>query len=430
MKINLQGAVHKTKKPNFLTRLTDRTATQGSTIRLSCTTLNTPDSTIKWLKDGTPLFTKPSDHTSTKYRTTVQNDISTLEISNATLGDSGQYTCTVQNPLGEISTTAAVKVYEEFEPAPFPPIFTRPIRDFYKYSEDELVLECRIRSQPPPKITWLKNSAPIKATSRFQITESKDGLCTLTIYNPEADDSGDYTCKAENPVSSTSLSHFVNFTERNQYVKNKMASEGASRSTRNLDVPKFHSGLKDTKFQIGSTIALQVELKGTPKEVKWLKNSEELSQTSTRIRSFEDSGVYTLLVTEASERETGIYTCRAYTKYGHVDSSAKIQVVPHGHTTGKPPEILNKPESMQTIFVEDDIIFTCRVTGEPRPKVTWLKGVKNITVTDRTMMEHSNDYYKFTLKKAVPADAGTYWIVAKNMFGSEKAFVTVQVSRE
>lgn len=418
------------KPPIFYSRLTDQTASQGSTVRFTCATPSHSEINIQWLKDGIPILLKrTSDSVPSRYRSKQEGGISSLEISNVTHHDSGEYECLAKNLHGKVSTKATLKVFEGYKPAPFPPIFTKPIKENYLTLNEELKMECRVRSQPPAIVTWLKNGTPIKADSKYRMSEKADGLCTLTICHPNYDDNGEYTCKAENAVASAQNSHFFNFSERQKYGEELTVDRRTeSRRLLDYDLPRFHSGLTNNRVPIGGTIALQVELKGTPREVKWLRGHEELPRASSRIKSFEDSGVYTLLVSEASEKESGVYTCRAYSNHGHIDSSANIQIVPHGLMRGgKPPKIINKPVNMLTVTVEDDVVLTCRVKGEPRPRVTWLKGVKDITITERTMMEHSDDYYKFTLKKVVPADAGTYWIVAKNANGSDRAFVTVQV---
>lgn len=45
------------------------------------------------------------------------------------------------------------------------------------------------------------------------------------------------------------------------------------------------------------------------------------------------------------------------------------------------------------------------------------------------MRETVGDYVRLTLKRAILSDAGTYFIVAKNIFGTDRAFFTVQVRR-
>lgn len=56
------------------------------------------------------------------------------------------------------------------------------------------------------------------------------------------------------------------------------------------------------------------------------------------------------------------------------------------------------------------------------------KGVKEITNSDRVLKEHQDDMYRFSLKNAGPTDSGTYWLVARNEHGTDRAFVTITVN--
>lgn len=53
--------------------------------------------------------------------------------------------------------------------------------------------------------------------------------------------------------------------------------------------------------------------------------------------------------------------------------------------------------------------------------------MKDITNNIRTLKETVNDYVRLTLKHATVVDAGTYFIMAKNIYGTDHAFVTVKV---
>lgn len=57
--------------------------------------------------------------------------------------------------------------------------------------------------------------------------------------------------------------------------------------------------------------------------------------------------------------------------------------------------------------------------------VTWMKGTHDITNSPRSLKEVVNDYVRFTLKRATADDVGTYCILAKNVYGCDRAFFTV-----
>ncbi|XP_069686561.1 titin homolog isoform X2 [Periplaneta americana] len=406
------------KKPTFATRLTDRTAAQGSRIKLTCSVVGSPDPAVHWLRDGLPLDEK-------RYRTRCEDGLACLEVLNATPGDSGEFSCVARNLHGEASTTATLRVFAGFEPAPSPPTFTRSIKDTYRFADDELVLECRVRSHPPPKITWLKDGVPVEGSSRHQQTELAEGLCRLTISSPDAQvDSGQYTCRAENNVWSEQISTTVQFAGREAATRR---SRGAARLTRDVRRPHMSNVLTDDLVPAGGTFALQVEIKGAPKlDVTWMRGSEPLQISAPRYRTWEESGVYTLMVSDATEKEAGLYTCRASNLYGNVDTCARVGIVPHGSVRGgKPGMFINRPDMDMSVAVGEDISVSFRVTGDPKPKVTWMKGIKDITNSQRSLKETMDDYVRLTLKRALLADAGTYCILAKNVYGCDRAFFTV-----
>lgn len=60
--------------------------------------------------------------------------------------------------------------------------------------------------------------------------------------------------------------------------------------------------------------------------------------------------------------------------------------------------------------------------------MTLYKGLKDITTSDRVTKEVSDDYIRFTIHNATIPDSGTYFVVARNEFGTDRIFVTINVS--
>lgn len=61
------------------------------------------------------------------------------------------------------------------------------------------------------------------------------------------------------------------------------------------------------------------------------------------------------------------------------------------------------------------------------PTVIFLKGLRDLTFSDRLLKEQNGNKYRFTLKNTTPRDSGTYWMVARNELGTDRAFVTISV---
>jgi len=84
---------------------------------------------VEWLRDGLPVFGE------SRYRTRCEDGLASLEVLNASPGDSAEFTCVARNRHGEVSTSATLKVFAGFEPAPSPPIFTRAIKGRVSFEE-------------------------------------------------------------------------------------------------------------------------------------------------------------------------------------------------------------------------------------------------------------------------------------------------------
>lgn len=77
--------------------------------------------------------------------------------------------------------------------------------------EKDLVIDCKVRANPRPSISWLKDDQPIEIDERIQQIERSDGVCELIIHKPTVKDSGTYTCTATNSIGSASTSHLVEY---------------------------------------------------------------------------------------------------------------------------------------------------------------------------------------------------------------------------
>lgn len=132
--------------------------------------------------------------------------------------------------------------------------------------------------------------------------------------------------------------------------------------------PHFSNVLTDYKVTKGGTIGLQVEIQGSPVRVEWLREGHSITETYRNAQTFVDHGLYTLALTDVTERETGIYTCRAWSNNNNVDMNAAITVVQPNQIDGKPAVIIGRPQKDVTITVGEDLNISFRVQGEPKPK--------------------------------------------------------------
>lgn len=225
------------------------------------------------------------------------------------------------------------------------------------------MLECRVRGEPRPTISWTKDGNFIDNDDKYQQFDQADGVCRLVVNDPEEKDSGVYICKAENSVFHDQVTHNVTFEGRNAFIFEK--THGYFH--RDPNKPQFQNALGDHLVTAGGTIALQAEIIHGPVEVQWLREKEPLVMND-KVRNIYDHGVHTLILTEATPELSGTYTCRATNAFGKIESNAHVHVVGPSVKGGKCPLFLSRPESEMKIMTGDPFSFSFRLIGDPKPK--------------------------------------------------------------
>lgn len=209
----------------------------GSPATLYCLAFGFPKPTVTWWKD-TQMLPLASERVS-------QGDDYTLKLSSIALSDLGPYTCQAYNGLGEAASfNVHMKAYGPVNPGPGeqqfmrhvinppsapvrttterpgvyrptrptgwdyerpPPVTTiRPrLRDITVRIglaqtrfplNSNIRVPCDVNSGIKPTKTWMKNNYPLEQTSRVRILPNN----TLAIDRAQADDSGNYLCRASN----------------------------------------------------------------------------------------------------------------------------------------------------------------------------------------------------------------------------------------
>lgn len=227
----------------FATQLRDRTALIGNKVKFSVSVLGS-DPQIRWYKDGNPLQYGPN------LRNMTNEGTSFVEIMNLTTDHTAEYKCVARNNNSEVQTACYLKVYDaKTEGDKEAPLFVLSLRgknrlcifvankcklvlslvciliqtkcdihlisrlflDVYHAKEKDLIIDCKVRANPRPVVTWQKDNMPIELDERMQQVENLDGVCELIIHQPTVKDSGNYQCTATNSIGTQSTSHQVEY---------------------------------------------------------------------------------------------------------------------------------------------------------------------------------------------------------------------------
>ncbi|XP_067302078.1 neural cell adhesion molecule L1.2 isoform X2 [Pseudorasbora parva] len=171
---------------------------EGQTIDLACETFGSPRPNVTWEGESwgalkaNPRMSQLSD--------------GSLQISNASLNDSGQYTCSVSN--SKITITAELDVLNKTVIVK-PPLALRIQRGKPATFTCEYQVDSR---QDAPQVQWRKNRQKLTESSdsdKYMIDES-----TLIIPDVEEEDEGIYTCEVITTLDMAEASGSITIVDR------------------------------------------------------------------------------------------------------------------------------------------------------------------------------------------------------------------------
>lgn len=176
--------------------------------------------------------------------------------------------------------------------------------------------------------------------------------------------------------------------------------------------PEFFKTLKAVTVVEGSAAKLECWVHAKPEPtIEWLKDGEPV-KTSKRVKTYFDSEVCRLTISDTVADDEGEYKCTATNDFGTASCSADLLV----NEAIVMPEFEEKMKHVD-VTEGDTARFDVRVVGNPKPKIEWSKGGKPITDGGRFRIEQSDDLHSLFIENASMDDFGSYKCVASNEAG-------------
>lgn len=172
---------------------------------------------VVWLKDGQPIRNE-------NLRELFEEGKAIMIINSITKQDSGTYTCSIRNVLGEDRVSANLEVldqfsderelfYEEYEST----ISITRFKESSDQTNDELTLlgparakendvvhfEIKLKPSPAVNYEWYLNGNSLPNIDKFKTYHDDKGYAGLTIYDAKRENSGIYELKVKNYFNET-----------------------------------------------------------------------------------------------------------------------------------------------------------------------------------------------------------------------------------
>uniref|UniRef100_A0A7N8XTY4 Neural cell adhesion molecule L1 n=1 Tax=Mastacembelus armatus TaxID=205130 RepID=A0A7N8XTY4_9TELE len=276
-----------------------------------------------------------------------------------------------------------------------------------------LVLQCRPPvGLPPPVIFWMDNNFQRLPLDQ-RVSQALNGDLYFSNVLPE-DTRSDYICYARFPHTQT--------IQQKQPISVTVLSSKSSWTVGLSPEGEHHPGFMlplgptSTKMVLrGETLELECIAEGLPTpEISWQKDGGELPSNRMSFHNFKK----TLKISDVNEVDGGDYRCTATNNMGTAHHIIKVTVKAAPFWVSAPRNLILAPNETG--------ILTCRVKGEPKPKITWFV---NGVLMENAPGDHSRKVEDDTviLSNVQSGSSAVYQCNASNEFGYllANAFVSV-----
>eukprot|EP00090_Calanus_glacialis_P003808 TRINITY_DN12843_c0_g1_i2.p1 TRINITY_DN12843_c0_g1~~TRINITY_DN12843_c0_g1_i2.p1 ORF type:complete len:446 (-),score=143.17 TRINITY_DN12843_c0_g1_i2:65-1402(-) len=335
---------------------------QGEKVLLSCRVTNLGDSTLIWKKDGRMI--SAGDIVIRKNARMKLLDQS-LEISDVTEEDAGQYICNVEtfgSPLDQVHSVSVL----------VPPSIQSVPQDgkIKVLAGSSVTIQCRARGNPTPQITWSRQNLLLPGGDETQAGPS------LYVSEVSVQHAGLYVCTADNG-------------------QGRGAAAGIQLAV--LYPPQVDLVLDWVKHnkQISAQIFCHVQAEPVA-TVRWYKDTLLLEQTDRR-RMTTSSSKHILLLSKLGPEDLGNYTCHSENSLGLKKQSVEVSGRPNpANVTSKVVSMYKDKYILEWMVDSLFVIEECRILYRMARADTsdWT----NIIPT----MEQKDNMFTFTFPSLTP----------------------------
>lgn len=282
---------------------------------------------------------------------------------------------------------------------PKPQIITQPETTMAVVGKDiRFTCSAASSSSSPMTFAWKKDNEVLTnadmenfAHVRAQDGEVMEYTTVLHLRHVTFGHEGRYQCVITNHFGST-YSH-------------------KARLTVNV-LPSFTKIPHDIAIRTGTTARLECAAMGHPNpQIAWQKDggTDFPAARERRMHVMPDDDVF--FITDVKVDDMGVYSCTAQNSAGSVSANATLTVL-------ETPS-LAVPLEDRVVTVGETVAFQCKATGSPTPRITWLKGGRPLSLTERHHFTPGNQL--LVVQNVEAEDAGRYTCEMSNPLGTERA---------
>uniref|UniRef100_A0A087YHW1 Cell adhesion molecule-related/down-regulated by oncogenes n=1 Tax=Poecilia formosa TaxID=48698 RepID=A0A087YHW1_POEFO len=295
----------------------------GTEVVLPCEAQGSPSPLVTWSRNGNPIPPVTAGFTVLPS--------GSLRITDVRLIDSKLYTCTAENPAGNVSLSYNLHIQAKPRIQPVPSILKAMLGQ-------TVALPCVVQGEPRPEISWFHNGRPV----------GNKNSAPLRIHPVALADQGTYQCVAKNGAGQETLEITLEI----------------------LEAPSFaEPGDAILEKVVNSKVVISCRAKGNSYSgVYYLKDRQPLFVWSSAMEGrYRDVLLYgAVQAVDVQERKN---TCRISSFTNDSESSFLQWTILASPSLGNPQNTSVSGSSVESSIPR----LACRPAGSPHPRVRWFK---------------------------------------------------------
>jgi len=299
-----------TEVPKILSPLNAQIVKTGSTLIFKAKFSGIPRPTIQWLKNGKEL--KQDDFVTIL----INEDYSTLQITDMNRKRVGKYEVVAKNKVGEAKSSGSVVVSDSKDSEEIKaPRFIKPLIPKTVQENEVVIMESVVESYPTSSFQWFVHGLPIKTSPDVRIV-TRENTSVLIVESFKKQHVASYMCRAENVAGSVTSTASINIHE-----------EKITEEVTEYISPRFVEKLKPLRLMDGDKLTLECKVHASPTpKIEWLHNDQTIKENKDISILQDNAGICTLTITEVFPEDAGRYTCHATNEIGEAITQTSISV--------------------------------------------------------------------------------------------------------
>ncbi|XP_073994587.1 Down syndrome cell adhesion molecule 4 isoform X2 [Rhodnius prolixus] len=334
--LHLAGGGIADVSPELIYSFSEQTLQPGPPLSLKCVATGSPPPVFTWTLDG---FRIPeSTRLLMGQYVTVEDDVvSHVNISDVQEQDGGEYACTANNSVAQITHSARINVYG------LP--YIRVMPKVSTVAGSDLVIKCPVAGYPIESITWERDGVQLPVNRRQKVYSN--GTLVIEQAQPSAD-VGTYTCQAQNRQKHTA--------RRDVEVHVLLPPK----------ILPMHAMTNLLREGMRAAMTCQVLEGDLPLTFKWQRNGKDDLGPGAVVRRLDEYST-SLFIEKIAAYHSANYSCIVTNIAGSETFTVPL-------TVNVPPRWVIEPMDMNVVLGYD-IMLECQADGYPQPTIIWRKAV-------------------------------------------------------